>query len=61
MKMKHGGKRKGAGPKELPKGERKVQVQVGIEEDFIKEWGGLKKLQHDIKTWFYREIQKGKW
>ncbi len=58
MKNKHGGLRKGAGPKFLPKGEAKIQVQVGIEEVFIEEYGGLKRLQKDIKQWFYREVDK---
>ena len=61
MKNKHGGKRDGAGPKTLPKGEHKKQVSVYIEQDHIDEWGGKKKLQADIKKFIYRELQKGKW
>lgn len=61
MKNRHGGKRKGAGPKTLPKGECKTQVQIGLEQDFIDEWGGKKKLQDDIKHWIYSILQKGKW
>ncbi len=57
MKNKHGGIRKGASPPTLPKGERKKQVIVGIEKDFIDEWGGLKKLQKDIKEWFYATLK----
>ena len=61
MKKSHGGKRANAGPNKLPEGECKEQVQVGIEKDYIAEWGGKKKLQADIKKFVYREIQKGKW
>ena len=61
MKNTHGGKREGAGPKTLPKGECKEQIVIGIEQDFIDEWGGKKKLQGDIKHWIYSVLQKGKW
>ena len=57
MKNTHGGKRKGASPPTLPKGEHKQQVIVGIEQDFIKEWGGLPKLQKDIKAWIYYTLK----
>lgn len=57
MKNTHGGKRKGASPPTLPKGKHKKQVIVGIEQDFIIEWGGLKKLQKDIKEWFYYTLK----
>jgi len=59
MKNTHGGIRKGAGPKTLPKGEHKEQIVIGLEKDFINEWpGGKKKLQDDIKKWFYRQLKK---
>jgi hypothetical protein len=61
MKNNHGGARDGAGPKLLPRGECKKQIQIGIEQDFIDEWGGKKKLQEDIKDWIYGELQKDKW
>ena len=61
MKNQHGGKREGAGPKEIPKGEHKEIVAIYIERDFINEWGGKKKLQADIKKFIYRELQKGNW
>lgn len=56
--FKHGGKREGAGPKTLPEGEHKEQIVIGLEQDYIIEWGGKKKLQNDIKTWFYRQLKK---
>lgn len=58
MKNTHGGNRKGAGPKFLPKGEGKIQLQVGIEKDFVEEWGGKVKMQDDIKEWIYDIIYK---
>jgi hypothetical protein len=58
MKNKHGGNRPGAGPKFKDEGEHKIQVQVGIEKDKIKESVGLKKLQHDIKEWFYKKLSE---
>ncbi len=61
MKNQHGGKREGAGPKRLPKGECKKIVPVYIEQVFIEEWGGKKKLQDDIKQWIYSVLRKGKW
>ena len=61
MKNSHGGKRENAGPKKLPEGEGKKNVTIYIEQDYIDEWGGKKKLQDDIKKWIYRELQKGKW
>jgi hypothetical protein len=61
MGNNHGGIRDGAGPKLLPRGECKKIVTVYIEQDFIDEWGGRKKLQEDIKHFVYKELQKGKW
>ena len=61
MKNSHGGKRENAGPKKLPEGEGKKNVTIYIEQDYIDEWGGKKKLQADIKKFIYRELQKGKW
>ena len=58
MKNTHGGKRENAGPKNLPSGEHKEQIVIGLEKDFINEWGGKKKLQDDIKKWFYRQLKK---
>ena len=58
MKGTHGGKRPGASPPTLPKGERKEQIVIGIEKDFIDEWGGKKKLQNDIKKWIYTILSK---
>ena len=58
MKSKHGGKREGSGPKTLPEGECKKIVEVYIEQDFIEEWGGKKKLQYDIKKWIYTILSK---
>ena len=58
MKNQHGGKREGAGPKILPKDEHRKQVSVYIEQVFIDEWGGRKKLQDDIKHWIYSILKK---
>ena len=58
MKGKHGGFREGARRPTIPKGEHKEQIVIGLEKDFINEWGGKKKLQDDIKKWFYRQLKK---
>ena len=58
MKNKHGGFREGARRPTIPKGEHKEQVVIGIEKDFIAEWGGKKKLQDDIKKWIYTILSK---
>ena len=61
MKNTHaGGERTGAGPPNKPPGEHKKQIYISLERDFIKEWGGEKKLQEDIKKFIHRELQKGK-
>ena len=55
-KNDYGGKRKSAGRKTLPKGEQKKILTVYIEQDFIDELGGQKKLQKDIKEYIYQRI-----
>lgn len=55
-KNDHGGKRKSAGRKNLTEGEQKKILAVYIEQDFIDELGGKKKLQEDIKEWIYGRI-----
>lgn len=55
-KNTHGGKREGASPPKLPKGEHKKNVVVYIEQDFIDELGGKKKLQEDIREYVYHRI-----
>ena len=52
-KNTHGGFREGARRPTIPKEMRKKQIVIGIEQKLIKEWGGLKKLQKDIKEWIY--------
>ena len=54
----HGGKRDGAGPPIIPIGERKQQVSVYLEKDFIDEAGGVKKVQEDLKDHFYRNMKE---
>lgn len=55
-KNTHGGKRTGAGPKEIPEGEHKKNLTIYIEQDFINELGGKKKLQEEIKEWIYGRV-----
>lgn len=57
MKNKHGGTRKGSGAPKLPEDEHKKQVWIYLPENQIIEWGGLKKLQADIKKWFYSALK----
>jgi len=56
----HGGTRKNAGRIEIPKGERKKILAIYIEQDFIEELGGKKKLQKNIKEWIYNSIKYAK-
>ena len=58
MKNAHGGKRERAGNKEIPKEKHKIQVQVGIEKNVIEKWGGLRKLQNDIKRFINSKINR---
>ena len=55
-KNTHGGKRKNAGPNELPKGELKKELTVYIEQKYIDEFGGKKKLKEEIKKFVYRTL-----
>lgn len=56
VKNTHGGKRANAGPKTIPKGEHKKNLTVYVEQDFINELGGKKKLQEEIKEWIYGRL-----
>ncbi|MCK5614163.1 hypothetical protein KAR91_70515 [Candidatus Pacearchaeota archaeon] len=52
-KNTHGGKRKGASPPRLPKGEHRKIVEVYIEEDYIAELGGKIILKDKIRGFVY--------
>ncbi len=53
-----GGERKNAtGAPKKPKGQHKKFVWFYFEQDFIKELGGLKKMQKDIKEWLYARLK----
>ena len=52
-KNTHGGKRKNAGPKTLPKGKPKKIVEVYIEEDYIDRLGGKRILKSKIRGFVY--------
>lgn len=52
-KENRGGKRKGASPPRLPKGEHRKIVEVYIEQDYIDELGGKKILKDKIKGFVY--------
>lgn len=58
MKNTHGGKRKNqTGAPKKPKGQHKKLVWFYFEADYIKQLGGLKKMQKEIKEWLYSRLK----
>lgn len=58
IKKKHGGKRKGAGTKKLPPGEKKEWFQIGIPVKEIAQYGGKRKIIRDFHMWFQIQLRK---